>query len=200
MFDPIDFHFDFSAPYGYLMSERIDALAARFDRKVRWKPMLLGVVYKQLDSQPLPSIPMKGPYSLHDIRRSARHLGIALTIPAAFPVATQHAARAYYWLHGQDCAMARAFAHAVFRAYFVDGRDISNKDVVVALAAAVGADADACALALDDDAVKQRLKDACGEALAAGVFGSPYVVIDGEPFWGVDRLAQIERWLAEGGF
>ncbi|MCP5236822.1 MAG: 2-hydroxychromene-2-carboxylate isomerase [Zoogloeaceae bacterium] len=200
MFDPIDFHFDFSSPYGYLMSERIDALAARFDRKVRWKPMLLGVVYKQLDSQPLPSIPMKGPYSLHDIRRSARHLGIALTIPAAFPVATQHAARAYYWLHGQDCAMARAFAHAVFRAYFVDGRDISNKDVVVALAAAVGADADACALALDDDAVKQRLKDACGEALAAGVFGSPYVVIDGEPFWGVDRLAQIERWLAEGGF
>lgn len=200
MFDPIDFHFDFSSPYGYLMSERIDALAARFDRKVRWKPMLLGVVYKQLDSQPLPSIPMKGPYSLHDIRRSARHLGIALTIPTPFPVATQHAARAYYWLHGQDCAMARAFAHAVFRAYFVDGRDISSKDVVVALAAAAGADADACARALDDDAVKQRLKDACGEALAAGVFGSPYVVIDGEPFWGVDRLAQIERWLAEGGF
>lgn len=200
MADPIDFHFDFSSPYGYLMSERIDALAARFGRKVRWKPMLLGVVYKQLGSQPLPSIPMKGPYSLHDIRRSARHLDIPLAIPDPFPVATQHAARLYWWLHGQDCPMARAFAHAVFRGYFVDGRDISHKDTVVALAGAVGADTAAAAAALDDEAVKQRLKDACAEALAAGVFGSPFVVIDGEPFWGVDRLAQIERWLAEGGF
>ncbi len=200
MADPIDFHFDFSSPYGYLMSERIDALAARFERRVRWRPMLLGVVYKRLASQPLPAIPLKGPYSLHDIRRSARHLGIPLTIPDPFPVATQHAARLYYWLHAQHCPMARTFAHAVFRAYFADGRDISRQDVVVELAAGAGADAAAAAAALDDEAVKQRLKDACAAALDAGVFGSPYVVVDGEPFWGVDRLEQIERWLAEGGF
>ena len=200
MSDPIDFHFDFSSPYGYLMSERIDALAARFERKVRWKPMLLGVVYKEIGSQPLPAIPMKGPYSLHDIQRSARHMGIPLEIPDPFPVATQHAARLYYWLHGQDCPLARRFAHEVFRAYFVEEQDISRKETVLSLATGFGVDETAAASALEDDAVKQRLKDACAEAIAAGVFGSPFVVIDGEPFWGVDRLEQIERWLTEGGF
>ena len=200
MKDPIDFWFDFSSPYGYLMSEKIDALAARHGRKVRWRPFLLGAVYKQLGSQPLPSIPMKGPYSLRDFQRTARFLGLPLQIPGAFPVATQHAARAYYWLHERDCPMARAFAHAAFRRYFAEGLDISPAEGVLDLAANVGADRAALSEALGGDEVKARLRAVCDEALALGVFGSPYVIVDGEPFWGVDRLPQIERWLETGGF
>jgi 2-hydroxychromene-2-carboxylate isomerase len=200
MKDPIDFWFDFSSPYGYLMSEKIDALAERHGRKVRWRPFLLGAVYKQLGSQPLPSIPMKGPYSLRDFQRTARFLGLPLQIPDAFPVATQHAARAYYWLHERDCPMARAFAHAAFRRYFAEGLDISPAEGVLDLAANVGADRAALSDALGGDEVKTRLRAVCDEALALGVFGSPYVLVDGEPFWGVDRLPQIERWLETGGF
>jgi len=200
MTDPIDFWFDFSSPYGYLMSEQIDALAERHGRKVRWRPFLLGAVYKQLGSQPLPSIPMKGPYSLRDFQRTARFLDLPLQIPDAFPVATQHAARAYYWLHERDCPMARAFAHAAFRRYFAEGQDISPAEVVLELAADVGADRAALSEALGGDEVKARLRAVCDEALARGVFGSPYVIVDGEPFWGVDRLPQIERWLETGGF
>lgn len=196
----IDFYFDFSSPYGYFMSERIDALAARFGRTVRWRPFLLGAVYKVLGSTALPLIPMKGPYSRHDILRSARFLDIPCVIPAAFPIASQHAARAYYWLHDRDCAMARAFAHAVFRAYFRHGRDVSQRDAVLDEAAGVGADRAALAAALGDDALKNRLREECAAAIERGVFGSPYVIVDGEPFWGVDRLPQIERWLACGGF
>lgn len=200
MTSSIDFYFDFSSPYGYFMSEKIDALADRFGRQVRWRPFLLGAVYKKLGSQPLPLLPMKGPYSLHDLKRSARFLGLKCGIPDAFPVATQHAARAFYWIEGRDTALARSFVLATYRTYFGDGRDISQPDTVLDVAAGLGVDRAELAAALENDAVKARLRIECDAAIELGVFGSPYVVIDGEPFWGVDRLPQIERWLAEGGF
>ena len=197
---PIEFYFDFSSPYGYLASEKIDDLAARHNRKVRWRPILLGVIFKQTGGAPLTTLPLKGEYSLHDFRRSARFLDVPYTHPETFPLATQHAARAYYWLHDQDCETARAFAHGVFRALYRDGRNISDLDVVLELAARQGADRDTLLEALNGPALKERLKGECEAALAKGVFGSPYVIVDGEPFFGADRLPQIERWLASGGF
>lgn len=197
---PIDFYFDFSSPYGYFMSEKIDEVAARYGREVRWRPYLLGAVYKKLGSQPLPNLPLKGPYSVRDFERSARFLGLSCRIPEAFPVATQHAARAFYWLEDRDPALARRFALATLRAYFGDGRDISQLDAVLDLAAGLGVDRAALAAALDSDELKARLRAECEAAIERGVFGSPFVIIDGEPFWGVDRLPQIERWLEMGGF
>ena len=197
---PIDFYFDFSSPYGFFMAELIDDVAARYGRSVRWRPYLLGAVYKLLDEKPLPSKPMKGPYSVHDFERSARYHGLQCRIPEAFPVSTQHAARAFYWLDGQDADRARSFALAVFRAYFVDGRDVSQLDTVLDLAAESGADRDTLRVALGEEAVKNRLRAECDAAIARGVFGSPFVFVDDEPFWGVDRLPQIERWLETGGF
>lgn len=196
----IDFWFDFSSPYGYLMAEKLDALAARHGRQVRWRPFLLGAVYKRVGGQPLTSIPLKGPYSIHDLARSARFLGVRFTMPQPFPVPTLHAARAFYHLEQGDPVLARRFALVIFRDYFVDGRDISALDEVLDVAAALGIEREALAAAVATDAVKALLKSASDEALGIGVFGSPYVVIDGEAFWGVDRLPQIERWLETGGF
>lgn len=200
MADPIDFYFDFSSPYGYLASERIDELAARFGRQVRWRPILLGVVFKTTGAAPLTSVPLKGEYSRHDFSRSARFLDLPYQHPENFPLHTVHAARAYYWLHDADCSRARRFAHAVFRAYFTQGRDISDLATVLEIAAEHGADRDRLATALAGTALKERLKAECDAALARGVFGSPYVIVDGEPFFGVDRLPHIERWLTSGAF
>lgn len=198
---PIDFWFDFSSPYGYLMSEQIDALAARHGRKVRWHPMLLGVIFQSTGGAPLTEqAPAKAAYSRIDFARSARFLGVPYNPPSRFPLPTQAAARAYYWLHGEDCALARRFAHAAFRALFVADRDLSAPDTVLEIAADLGVDRERLAAALQSPEIKARLKDECERALAVGVFGSPYVVIDGEAFFGADRLPQIERWLATGGF
>ncbi len=198
---PIDFWFDFSSPYGYLMSERIDDLAARFGRKVRWHPILLGIVFQATGSRPpADGVSSKGKYMLRDFHRSARHLGIPYNPPSRFPLPTHNAARAYYWLHGQDCALARRFAHAVYRGFFVDDLDISSPDTVLDIAGKQGVDREALAAALQNPEIKARLKDECEQALAAGVFGSPHVIIDGEPFFGADRLPQIEKWLESGGF
>ena len=201
MSDPIDFWFDFSSPYGYLMSEHIDEVATRFGRKVRWHPILLGVVFKATGSAPLTlQNPAKAAYSLLDFARSARFMGIPYRHPTRFPLATQNAARAYYWLHGEDCALARRFAHATFRALYVDDRDIAAPDVVLEIAAGLGVDRSSLETALQRQEIKDRLKAEVDDALAIGVFGSPHVMIDGEPFFGADRLPQIEKWLETGGF
>jgi 2-hydroxychromene-2-carboxylate isomerase len=92
---PIDFYFDFSSPYGYLASRRIDALAAAHGRKVTWRPMLLGVAFKATGGAPLPSIPIKGVYAMRDFLRSARFYGIPYHQPTTFPVSTISAVRAF---------------------------------------------------------------------------------------------------------
>lgn len=197
---PIDFYFDFSSPYGYLASEKIGELAARFGRGVEWHPVLLGVVFKSTGSAPLASIPLKGEYSMNDIARTARYLGLPYRKPSEFPIATQHAARGYYWLADRDRRLAREFAHACYRAYFVDDRIISQAGVLGDIAAALGVDPAQFNAATNDPAAKQRLKAEVDLAMARGVFGSPHFIVDGEAFWGVDRLPQLEKWLAEGGF
>ena len=89
---------------------------------------------------------------------------------------------------------------ALYRAYFVDDRDISDPDVAASVAAEAGSDRSAARAAIDDTAIKDALKRDVDAAIAAGVFGSPFVIVDGEPFWGLDRFDQIERWLETGGF
>lgn len=201
MNEAIEFYFDFSSPYGYLLSEKIDDLAARHGRRVKWRPVLLGVIFQATGSAPLTlQFAAKAEYSRRDFERSARFLGVPYRHPSRFPLPTQAAARAYYWLHHRDCGRARAFAHAAYRALFVADRDISSPEVVLDIAAGLGADRDALAAALQGREIKERLKAEVEAAMAKGVFGSPHVIIDGEPFFGADRLPQIERWLATGGF
>ncbi len=198
--EPITFWFDFSSPYSYLASERIDELAAKHGRKVKWRPMMLGAAFKASNMPLLITIPLKGEYSKRDFDRSARFLGIPYKFPPKFPIATLAAARGYYWLHGQDCAKAREFAHAVFRAYWVDSRDISELPVVLDIVGQLGIDRDAFAAAIATPEIKDRLKQETDAAIAQGMFGAPYFMVDGEPFWGADRLPQIDKWLATGGF
>ena len=198
---PIDFYFDFSSPYGYLLNAKIDELAARYGRTVRRHPILLGIVFKATGSAPLTlQNAAKASYSLLDFARSARFMGLPYRHPDKFPLATQNAARAYYWLEGQDAVQAGAFTQAAYRALFVDNIDISAPEAVLDIAAKLGVDREPLESALQSAEIKERLKNEVDNALKLGVFGSPHVIIDGEAFFGADRLPQIEHWLKTGGF
>lgn len=197
---PIDFYFDYSSPYGYFAAMKIDALGAKYGRSVNWKPILLGVVFKVTGGQPLPSLPLKGAYALRDILRSARFHDVEYKQPSKFPVATQAPARAFYWANEGDPALAKKLAQALYQAYFVRDRDISSPEITADVASELGLQRDEVLAALGDAAVKDRLKNAVEAAIELGVFGSPYIVVDGEPFWGIDRFDQLERWLARGPF
>lgn len=193
----IDFYFDFSSPYGYFAGEKIEDIAAKHGRAVTWRPVLLGAAFKITGGQPLPTIPMKGSYAMHDLARSARFFRLPFKLPSKFPVSTVAPARAFYWVGDRDPALAKTLARALYRAYFVEDRDISNPEVTGNVAAKLGMDKAELLQALNDAAVKERLKTEVDAAIERGVFGSPYIVVDGEPFWGSDRLDQVDRWLTE---
>jgi 2-hydroxychromene-2-carboxylate isomerase len=197
---PLDFYFDFSSPYGYLAARKIEALAAAHGRTVNWRPILLGAAFKATGAVPLPQVPLKGAYAMRDFLRSARFHGIPYRQPGTFPVSTIAAARAFYWLEERDPAKAVELAKALYNAYFTENLDISKPENVIQVATRLGVNAEELGAALNDPAVKEKTKAEVDAAIAKGVFGSPYIVVDGEPFWGMDRLEQIDRWLAKGPF
>ena len=200
MSEPIEFYFDFASPYGYFGAARIAALAARHKRDVTWRPFLLGAVFKITGSGPLTSLPLKGGYSKLDIPRTARYYGIPFTWPSVFPIATQAPARATYWLEQQKSPQLEAAVLALYRAYFVDSVDISSPESTADVLARIGIDRATLLNAIGDTAIKERLRSETQRAIDRGVFGSPYVFVGAEPFWGNDRFDQIERWLERGSF
>jgi 2-hydroxychromene-2-carboxylate isomerase len=200
MTNPIDFYFDFSSPYGYLASHRIDKIAERHGRSVTWRPYLMGVVFKINGRTPLPELPLVGDYARRDFSRSARLHGVPFNAPSRLPISGVAASRAYYWLYDQDPQKAKVLAQALYGAFFIDDKNIAEPDVVASVAESIGVDSGAVTEALQDADVKNRLRQETDAAIACGVFGSPYVVVDDEPFWGNDRLDQVDRWLETGGW
>lgn len=200
MADPIEFYFDFSSPYGYLGAQRIDEIGAKHGRDVAWKPYLMGAVFKTTRGEPLLGIPLKGDYAKIDIHRAARLIDVPFVMPSPFPFMSVAACRAYYWLADRDPAGAKDLAKAIYNASFGEGRDMSGAGAVIGVAAGLGVERDDVAAALQDPAVKDRLRQEVESAIAKGVFGSPFIIVDGEPFWGHDRLDHVDRWLETGGW
>ena len=197
---PIDFYFDFSSPYGYFSSEKIEDTAHKYGRTVNWRPYLMGVVMKITERKPLVQIPMVNDYSARDLSRTARYENIPFAVPSKFPIATVAACRAYYWLLQQDRDTAIRLAHELFRAYFEHDRLISDPQVVEQIAVGIGVDSVKIAHALQNDQVKLLVREATDDAVSKNIFGSPFFVVDGEPFWGHDRIAQLDAWLKTGGW
>jgi 2-hydroxychromene-2-carboxylate isomerase len=196
----IDFYFEFASPYGYLASLRIDEIAARHGRKVAWHPIMLGAVFKLTGSQPLMHVPLKGPYVSHDLPRFARYLGLPFKAPPVMPVNSLAASRAVVWADQDDADLARDLARTIYCAHWGEGRDIGQPEQVADIAEHVGIARHDLLEAVADPAVKQRLKDQTQAAIDRGVFGSPFIFIGEEAFWGADRLDQVEAWLARGGW
>jgi len=200
----IDFYFDYSSPYGYLASERIEAIAAKYNRTVVWHSILLGAIFKVTKQAPLTAFPLKGEYATMDFHRSAREHKIPYTQPEKFPIGAVAASRATIWLRDNSDSRLQAktseFVHAVFRAYYADSKDITDASVLAQIATSVDIDVGVMSNALSEQSVKDALRDEVDNAIKIGVFGSPLTIVDGEPFWGDDRLSQLDRWLDSGGW
>lgn len=199
MSKPIDFYFDFSSPYGYFASTCIEELAAKYGRTVKWYPLLLGAVFKTTGAAPLPLVPLKGEYALRDFERSARFYGIRYRKPSEFPLSTQAAARAMLWIrkqYGEEKAVV--FCKAVYHAYFVDDMHIGRLEILAEIAFGLGLDAARVIDGSNEAEIKEQLREDVDAAMKRGVFGSPFMLVDGEPFWGFDRFAQLEAFLKNG--
>ena len=199
---PLLFYFDFVSPYGYFASLRIEDIAARHGRGVDWRPMLLGVaVMKVMGLKPLLETPLKGDYVRRDVLRYARRynvpLGRDLDGRAGNPLPP---ARAFYWMRKHHPELAGPLAHALYHAFWAQGRDLSTPQALAQVTLPQGIDPAALVAGAASEEAANLLRNAVSEAIKAGIFGSPTVLVDGEPFWGSDRLADVEEWLASGGW
>merc|ERR1719195_1809604 len=147
----------------------------------------------------VPSIPMKGPYTTRDIPRLAALMGVPLSM-SSLMVPPTHTGRAFWYAHqkaGHDAA--KNLGMAMYQAYWTDGKNLGNPEEVAKLGAAVLGVGEAEMLAgLKSPEAKQLHAQGVEQSITAGVWGSPTFVVDGEMFWGVDRLWMVEEWLKHG--
>ena len=201
MASAIEFYFDFSSPYSYIASEQIEALAARTARQLQWRPILLGAVFKASGGAPLTEVyGPKARYAVRDFSRSAAFAGVPYRHPTVFPIGAVAASRAVLWLLREHSPQAAPYIHAVYRAFFVDDRNVGDATVALDIAQSLGIDAARLTAGVQEEAIKTALRVEVEQAVARGIFGAPTIFVDGEMFWGHDRLDQVERWITRGPF
>jgi len=194
----IEFWFDFSSGYAYFAAQTIDAVAARHGRQVLWRPYMLGTAFRVTGARGLSSTPLKKEYAQRDWQRLSRITGAPFSIPANHPIVALPATRAYYWIEENAPEVAHDFARKAFHAYYVDGVDMTDPHNVARVASPLGVDEEALVAGVARPEIKELAKQRSEEAIAKGVFGSPFFLVDGEPFWGWDRIPMLESWLERG--
>jgi 2-hydroxychromene-2-carboxylate isomerase len=186
----LDFWFDYSSPFAYLGSTQIDAVASAAGASARWRPMLLGALFKDIGTPDVPLFAMpaaKRTYISRELGRWAKWWGVPFRFPSRFPMRTVAPLRLTL-LAGDD---APRLAARLFHAYWVEDRDISDTGVLRELAADAHIDP-ALVDRTNEPAVKQALIDSTAAARTAGVFGAPTCIVGGQHlFWGQDRLELV---------
>ncbi len=202
--EPITFWFDFISPFGYLASLRIDALAARHGRTVEWRPLLLGItVLKVMGLKAIPQTPLKGDYARRQIARYLRRHNITLQRdPGAPPMNPLPAGRLFAWLraHEPTHTHAKPFAQAALHAHWALGKDLDQAHELRAAGAQAGVPESIINAGLNDPQAAHLLRAEVDAAITSGAFGSPFFIVDGEPFFGVDSMELLDEWLSCGGW
>ena len=190
----LDFWFEFASTYSYPAAMRIASLAAAAGVTVRWQPFLLGPIFKAQgwDTSPFNIYPDKGRYMWRDLERLCAALDLPFKRPHPFPQGSLLPARVA--VLGLAEGWGEDFVRAVYRAQFGEGRVISEPTVIGELLAGLGVDPAATLAQAQSDATKGKLRAQTEEAQRLGIFGAPSFVVNGELFWGNDRLEQALAW------
>jgi 2-hydroxychromene-2-carboxylate isomerase len=196
----LDFWFDFASTYSYPAAMRIAPLAATADVAVRFRPFLLGPIFKAQgwDTSPFNLYPAKGRYMWRDLERLCADLGLPFRQPEPFPQPSLLAARVA--LVGLAEAWGEEFCRAVFREEFGAAGRIDDIAILARLLTALGVNPDDVLAKAQSEPNKRRLRDETQAAQQLGIFGAPtFVTADGELFWGNDRLEPALAWAARAG-
>ena len=191
----LEFFYDFVSPYSYLASTRVEAEVARVGGKLRFRPFLLGGVFNATGNKAPIENPAKGRHLATDVGRWAKRLGVPFAWPSQFPLLTVLPLRAAF--AAEKAGVLVPYTHAVFRAYWAEGRDISNPAVLQEVATRAGLDG--ATLVAEAPNFKDALKAQTQEAVDRGSFGAPTFFVGEEMFIGNDRLDFAIEALADTG-
>jgi 2-hydroxychromene-2-carboxylate isomerase len=195
----IDYYFSLTSPFAYLGHAAFLKVAAEHGAEVRFRPVALPVVFEHTGGVPLPQRPkVRRDYRFIELQRWREVRGVPLNLqPKHFPADPTIAHLAVIALDRAGASPA-AFMEAVFRALWAEERDIADRAVLAELLRGAGQVGDAVLAAAETDETAARHKANTEEAVAAGVIGSPTYVLNGEPFWGQDRIELLASALASG--
>ena len=195
----IDYYLATNSPWTYLGHERFVALAKQHGAAIAVKPMNLGEVFPVSGGLPLPKrAPQRQAYRLVELARWSEFLGMRINLqPKFFPVDGNPAALWVLAAAEKGTPQALALYGAIGRALWEQERNIADPETLAAVAAECGQDAAALAARAQHADMSARYKALTDEAIARGVFGAPTYVLDGELFWGQDRLDFLARKLAK---
>jgi len=194
----LDFWFDFGSTYSYPASQRIQALAQDAGVHIRFRPFMLGAIFKAQGwtTSPFNLFPAKGRYMWRDLSRVCNALGLPLVQPDPFPQNSLLAARVATAVADED--WGGDYCVAVFRASFAHGRQIADPDVVISIVEQFAPEAAQVLERAQSPEIKMQLREETERAHTLGVFGAPtFVTTDGELFWGNDRLEAALAWAQE---
>lgn len=192
----VELYYDFSSPNAYFAALLLPAVAERAGARLEYRPFFLGGLFKLLGGSQTPGAtsPEKAAHGLRDLERwSAKH-GIPFKFASRFPIGTVKALRLA--LIADELGLdQRAFTEAVFHAAWAEDRDVSDPGVLSEILTRLGADAEAALVRIETPEVKDALRRATEEARSRGVFGAPVCIVDGELYFGKDRLDFVEDAL-----
>ncbi len=191
----VEFFFDVGSPASYLAWTQLEGIAQRTNAKIIWRPMLLGAVFQATGNASPASVPAKGPYMLKDLQRFSNIYGVPFNFNPFFPLNTMHLMRgATAYLEEPEF---QTYLAAIFNALWSEQLNMESPEVVAEVLTKAGIDVTDFMARISETEVKERLKDTTEEAVARGVFGAPSFFVNGEMFFGQDRLSFVEIALKE---
>ncbi len=191
----VEFLFDYSSPFTYLASTQIERVARERGATVVWRPILLGGLFKEIGNPIVPILEMseaRRRYLRQDLLDWAGHWGVPFQWPSRFPMATVTALRMSL---AAPAAELPRLAHALFRAFWVEDRDLNDKATLQSVADRAGFDGAALLARTADPAIKGQLLENTSGAVRRGVYGAPSFFVRDELFFGQDRLDQVAEAL-----
>jgi len=193
----IEFWFEFGSNYSYLSVMRIETAAAQHGMKIVWKPFLLGPIFKSFgwDSSPFVLQKQKGEYVWKDMARQCRKYDLPWTRPTAFPRRALLPMRVA--LIGAEQPWMGDYCRRIMLLNFAEDRDIDSPETVGKILTQFGLPAAEIINDAQTEQNKLRLREQTETAKARGIFGAPTFFVDGEMFWGNDRLDDALAFAAE---
>ncbi|RMM53923.1 hypothetical protein ALQ77_01347 [Pseudomonas corrugata] len=191
----VEFFFDLGSPAAYLAYTQLPLLCAHTGSELVYRPMLLGGVFKATGNASPITVPAKGAHMTRDLERFAKRYGVAFKLNPYFPINTLSLMRATTGMQLRHPERFTAFIDCLFRALWVDARDLGHPQTVATVLEEGGFDPGHVLALTTDEQVKAALKTTTDEAIARGVFGAPSMFVDDELFFGQDRLDFVREAL-----
>jgi 2-hydroxychromene-2-carboxylate isomerase len=192
----VEFYFDFGSAASYLAFTQIPKIAARHGAAIQWRPVLLGGIFKATGNRSPVEVAPKGRYMMEDFGRYAKKYGVIFKLNPHFPINTLPLMRAATAIQMHDPARFQDFCAPIFDAIWVGDKNMSDAAVAAQVMAAAGFNPEQIGTWVSDPAVKQKLTDETNAAVERGLFGAPTLFVDGQMYFGQDRLHFVEEALA----